>query len=261
MEGKGSVAVSLSNAVAIVTGGGKGIGAGISKALAAAGAKVLIIGKDNMEMAVQTASEIRECGGVAETMRFDLQNDDTNLICEYALECFGGESIDILVNNAAYQPNLDIDEYDEVLFDKVLDINLFAYTCCIKSVIPYMKKSVAGGSIINVSSIHAFRPGGFDVVYSMTKAAIHMLTMEAALELAPYGIKVNTLMPGSTRIEFKSGEVYPFKIRSIKRDRAYKIYACVGDPKDTGDMVVYLCTQGRHVNGTSVVIDGGYTLY
>lgn len=250
----------LEGRTAIVTGGGKGIGAGISKALAAEGANVLFNYNSNPDMAERTAADIREAGGTAFTMYVDVADrDQVDAMIAKTVELYGG--IDILVNNAAWQPNMDIDEYTEEDYDRIMDINLGGYFRCIQAALPYLKNSQCP-RIINISSVHGIRPGDFDVCYSMTKGGIKMLTREAALEFAQYGITVNEILPGGTKIEFKSGQTHPFKRKRIERPRKYDLsFMKPGMPEDVANIVIFLASEkSHHISGASIIVDGGAIL-
>ncbi|MGI5851078.1 MAG: SDR family oxidoreductase [Clostridiales bacterium] len=249
----------LEGRVAVVTGGGKGIGGGISRALAAQGAKVVFNYNSNPDFAERTVDEIKQNGGEAYTCLVNVQNrEQVDAMMQKAAELYGG--IDILVNNAAWQPNMDIDECTEEVYDGVIDINLGGYFRCIQSALPYLKKS-EHPRVINISSIHGKRPTDFDVCYSMSKGGIEMLTREAAMELIQYGIRVNALLPGGTKIEFKSGKTQPFKFKRIERERQYG-FRGVGTPEDVANAVIFLASEkGSHINGTSIRLDRGAILF
>ncbi|HZJ83462.1 MAG TPA: SDR family oxidoreductase [Clostridia bacterium] len=252
--------LGLKGRIAVVTGGGKGIGAGISKALASEGVKVLLTCNSNPQMAEGTADQIRQEGGEAEVFCGDVgSREKVDEMMEMAVDRFGG--IDILVNNAAWQPNLDIDEYSEEYYDQIMNTNLGGYFRCIQASIPYLKKSKCP-RIINISSVHGKRPSDFDVGYSMTKGGIKMLVREAAIELGEFGITVNAILPGGIKIEFKSGYTAPMKRKRIERPRKYQYYRGAGMPKDVADLVLYLVSQnGGHITGASIRLDGGAMLY
>ncbi|HZJ58216.1 MAG TPA: SDR family oxidoreductase [Clostridia bacterium] len=249
----------LEGRVAVVTGGGKGIGGGISRALAAQGAKVVLNYNSNPDFAERTVKDIKRNGGEAYTCLVNVENrDQVDAMMQKAVELYGG--IDILVNNAAWQPNMDIDECTGEVYDGVININLRGYFRCIQSALPYLKKSTRP-RIINISSIHAKRPTDFDVCYAMSKGGIEMLTREAAMELVQYGILINALLPGGTKIEFKSGETQPFKFKRIRRKRQYG-FRSIGVPEDTANAVIFLASDmGSHINGTSIRIDKGAILF
>ncbi len=253
--------LQLKDRVAVITGGGKGVGAGISRKLAAEGVKVLVAYNSNPDMAIAHAKTLCDLGGTAEAYKVDVTDrDQVDKMMAYAADKFGG--IDIVVNNAAWQPNYDIDEYTEEQYDMIMKTNLGGYFRCMQSALPYLKKSTQG-RVIMISSIHGKRPGDFDVCYSMTKGAIKMMTREAAIEFSEYGITVNEILPGGVKIEFKSGHTAPFKRVRVMRDRRYMWSPirrmCV--PDDVGDLTVFLASKtAEYLTGTSVRIDGGAVL-
>jgi NAD(P)-dependent dehydrogenase (short-subunit alcohol dehydrogenase family) len=251
----------LKGRTAIVTGGGKGVGAGISRQLAAEGVNVLINCNSNQDMAENTAAQIREAGGNAFVYRADVSDrEQVDAMIRKTVELYGG--LDIVVNNAAWQPNLDIDEYTEEFFDGIMNINYGGYFRCMQAALPYLKQSKCP-RVINISSVHGKRPTDFDVGYSMAKGAIKMLTREAAIELAEFGITVNAILPGAVKIEFKSGYTTPFKARRLQRDRKYNFFPLgrVATPDDVGELVVFLASErGSYITGASIRLDGGSML-
>lgn len=251
----------LTGKVAVVTGGGKGIGAGISRALAAEGAKVVLNYNSNPDMAYKTVTDIKERGGEAYTLQVDVaEREQVNDMMRKTVELYGG--IDILINNAAWQPNMDIDEYAEETYDRVMDINLGGYFRCIQSALPYLKVSNCP-RIINISSVHGKRPSDFDICYSMSKAGIKMLTREAAVEFAKYRITVNSILPGGVKIEFKSGQTQRMKYKHVNRERKYdSSYMKMGVPEDVANVVLFLASpKSGHISGTSIRVDGGAMLF
>lgn len=250
----------LRGRAAIVTGGGKGIGKAISLRLAAAGADLLIVGCGNMGMAEETAEQCRSFGVQAYTLRADLALEESAyVIRDEAVSRFG--KLDILISNAAYQPNLDADEYSSALFRQVEEINLWSPLRLICACIPELEKSPAG-RIIVISSVHAKRTTGFDIGYATSKGGLQMLVREAAAELSAKHITVNTILPGGTNIEFKSGETHSIKHLNVPRDRKYTGNYQTGNPGHTGNLCVYLASDlGSHINGVSIRTDGGLLMF
>ena len=256
--------MSIHGKTAVITGSATGIGQGIALALAQAGAKVVVT--YNREPADETMGLIKEDGGEAIFVKTDVSSRESirNLMQE-AYKAFG--RLDILVNNAAIQPNKLIFDYTEEEFDWVMGVNVKGYWRCIQEALPYLKNA-EHGRIINVASIHAKRPTGFDAIYSASKGGIKMLTREAALALGKYGITVNTLSPGATRIR-------PRKTRRGIVQRANReelefrnfpeggfLSGRVGSPHDMGYYIVFLADeQSQYITGSTIRADGGAMMY
>ena len=190
--------------VAIVTGSGKGVGAGIVRVLSAAGIRCVINCNSNRTMAEKTLAEIREAGGEAFICQADVSDpEQVRTMVTAAVERYG--RLDILVNNAAMQFNRFVDQYYSELIRRIWDINFGGYLRMIREALPYLRKSPLP-RIVNIGSVHGKRPTCFDAGYAMTKGAVKMLTREAAIELLPDRIPVSCISLGGARIEFKTGE-------------------------------------------------------
>ena len=262
----GEMKRALEGKRAVVTGGGKGIGKGISIRLAEAGAEVVIVGNSNMAMAEETAALIGSRGGKAYTFGIDLSKPESAAkVVAFAAEKMGG--IDILVNNAAYQPNMDVTEYSAKLFKSVIDVNLISYLRMSMASFPYLKES-GEGRIVNVGSVHSKRPTGFDFAYATSKGGVGMLTRETAAAFRPYGVTCNTILPGGTNIEFKTenpdmGKLHTIRTVRINRGRDFVAPGYrYGFPSDTGNLSMFLCSRlGEHYNGCTIRADGGMVLF
>lgn len=254
--------MNLSGKVALVTGAGTGIGKGVAIGLAQHGAKVAIHYNRSDAGAKDTLEQIQAFGGDAILVQANVQNNDeiTRMVKQVA-DHYG--RIDVLVNNAALQLNYSFFEYDESTFDRMMSINLKGYWQCIQAVVPYMKKQQSG-RIMLMSSIHGKRPGDFDVAYSMTKGGIRMLGREAAIELAKYGITVNTLEPGSVHVGEKSApDSKPFLSETeIKRGKPGDFLkkfpmGRVGKPADVAALACFLASdESEFITGASIRLDG-----
>ena len=256
----------LEGRAAVVTGGGKGVGKGISLCLAAEGAGVCIGYNSNEELARQTLWELEDAGGQGFLFQADVSDPaQCAAMAEETARRFGG--IDILVNNAGLQKNLDIPQYSEEEYDRILQVNLFGYVYMMQACLPWLKKS-GRGNIVNISSVHGKRPGDFDPVYSMSKGAMHMLTREAAVEFARYGIRVNTLLPAGVKIEFKTGRPPwlhaappPNADGSPAKRFPTRLTGRGGLPADLGRACVYLVSDdAAWVTGSALRMDGGAML-
>ncbi|MBP3540325.1 MAG: SDR family oxidoreductase [Clostridia bacterium] len=245
------------NRVALVTGSGKGVGAGVVRVLAKNGVKCCINCNSNPQMAEKTLQAIQEAGGEAFIYQADITDDaQLTAMVEAIVQRYG--RLDILVNNAAMQPNRFIDEYDADSLRRLWEINIGGYYRSVVKCLPYLRKSDRP-RIINISSIHGKRPTGFDAGYAMTKGAIRMFTRELALELLPDGIPVNAIDLGGCRIEFKTGN-QPFTSHSPLdvQNPDMKARPRLIVPDEVGELVWYLCSPaGEALNGDGIRVDRG----
>jgi NAD(P)-dependent dehydrogenase (short-subunit alcohol dehydrogenase family) len=185
----------LTNKVAVITGGGGALGAGIAQGLAQAGAAV-VIADVKAEAAQQVAASIQAERGRALAVACDVADSASVAgMVEQAVATFGG--VDILVNNAAIYPARAWTEISEAEWDRVFAVNIKGYYLCARAVYPSMKTR-GGGAIINISSITFFL-GKWDRLldYVSTKGAVVGFTKALARELGPEGIRVNCIAPGA----------------------------------------------------------------
>ncbi len=248
------------NRVALITGGGKGVGAGIARIFCEAGMHVCMGYNSNSELAEHNLRRITDKGGKAFIFKADV-SDRIQLRCmvDKTVELYGG--IDVLVNCAAIQPNMYISEYDAEMFDKIWQINIGGYLRATQECLPYLKKSECP-RIINISSVHGKRPAVFDAGYSMTKGAIRMFTREAALEFAKYDITVNCIDLGACRIEGKTGN-FPFKLHHDNgtNDNPGHPLGRIAFPEDAGHLALFLADpDAKNINGAGIRLDGGAML-
>ena len=184
------------NKVALVTGGGIGLGKAISLKLAAAGSKIAVAYRSSPKNANETVAKIEAIGGQAMAVHADVSSsDDVRSMVDSVVEQFG--RIDILVNNAATRvivPFSDLDALKEEDWDRIIAVNLRGPFLCAKAVAPAMKRRGAG-KIINVTSVGGIRPGGSSLAYSVSKAGEEMLGRCLAVALSPE-MQVNNIAPG-----------------------------------------------------------------
>ncbi len=248
------------NRVALITGGGKGVGAGIARVFCKAGMSVCMGYNSSYELAQHNLRRITDRGGNAFLYKADV-SDRVQMrgMVEKTIEVYGG--IDVLVNCAALQPNLYISEYTPDMFSKLWQINIGGYVRAAQECLPYLKKSSCA-RIINISSIHGKRPAVFDAGYSMTKGAIRMFTREAALEFAKYDITVNCIDLGACRIEGKTGN-FPFRLFHAKGTNENPSHPLgrTAYPEDAGHLALFLASPEAHnINGAGIRLDGGAML-
>jgi glucose 1-dehydrogenase len=252
--------MSIEGKAAVVTGSATGIGQGIALALAEAGARVVVTYNHNP--ADKTMRLIKEAGGGAIAVKVDVRSRESiRDLMKKAYEAFG--RLDILVNNAAFQPNKLLEEYTVEEYDWVMDVNLKGYWRCIQEALPYLKNA-EHGRVINVASIHAKRPTGFDPVYAASKGGIKMLTREAALALGKYGITANTLSPGAVHITLPPNK-RPVTNSVNRQGLEFKNFppggflsGRIGSPADMGNYVVFLADEkSQFITGSTIRADGG----
>ncbi len=255
----------LRGKVAIVTGGGLGIGAGISEVLAAAGAKVAVA-DINPSTAAATIKRITDAGNQAKIFEHDVTSWKSSFtLVEKVEKEFG--PIDILVNNAGvtkWQPFVEITEAD---WDRVLDINLKGQFLAARAVVPGMIKR-GRGRIINLGSVTSKKGYANAIPYCTSKFGVMGFTQGLAMELAPYDITVNTVCPGIVMTPLHDGLVEEMAAqRGVSFTQAKDDF--VGwipmkrpqEPKDIANMVAFLASDfGRNLTGGTYHVDGGMVM-
>ena len=248
--------------VAIITGGNKGVGRGIVYRFLKAGIKVCICYNSSEDFAAETIEKANEIApGNVFLYKCDVSvRDNVKSMMEETVKRFG--KIDILVNNAAIQPNLPVGMYEMEVFKKVWDINIGGYFLSLQECLPYLKQSECP-RVVNITSIHAKRPAVFDTGYSMTKNAIKMFTREAAIELAQYNITVNYIILGACRVERKTGDFGTFNLHIKEKARVKTMFPLgrIAVPKDVGELAIYMVSRENEImTGSGIRIDGGSVL-
>ena len=254
---------SLKDKVAIVTGGGRGIGQAVAYSFAKAGAKVVITSRKAQDLEA-TAAEIKTFGAEALVIPAHLGNiEEIKKVVDTVMAKYG--RIDILVNNAAASPAISsVFDSDERLWDTIMNLNLKGVYFMSQAVAKVMKKQ-GGGKIINVSSVDGFNPEAFVSVYSISKAGVRMITKVFAGELAPYNIQVNTIAPGpiSTKMMNSKWEHLPPEEAKKQRDELCKMLSIfrIGEPDEIAGAAIYLASDASsYTTGTEIIIDGGLLL-
>ena len=244
----------LTGKKAIVTGGGSGIGEAIAIALAKNGAHVSILDL-NLSSAEQVASKIRESGGKA----FGIQCDVTN--ADSVRSAMDEKPIDILVNNAgiAHIGNVGNTTPDDL--DKIYSVNIKGVYHCLRDGVSLMKRK--GGSIINVSSIAAHIGLTDRFAYSMSKGAVHAMTLSTAKDYLSHGIRCNSISPARVHTPFVDGFLaknYPGKEKEMFQSLSKtQPIGRMGKPDEIGAMVLYLSSdEASFVTGSDFAIDGGF---
>jgi len=247
----------LQDKVTIVTGGGGGIGRGISLAFASFGGCVVVAERDD-DRANDTVSAIRETGGRAVACVVDVQErEQVDAMLSVALDTYG--EVDVLVNNVGDYLNSKKDFVDttEDDWDALYRVNLRHVFLCTKAIAPRMIERRAGGCIVNVSTIEAFRGIPHCAAYSAFKGAITQFTKSFALEVAQHGIRVNAIAPDVTQ----TLQVPYDRIVPEEQEHLIPIWVPLGRfglPADIAGVAVFLASDlSAFVTGTTIHADGG----
>jgi len=249
--------ISLNNKTAIITGASKGIGKAIAWSLGNAGANVVISSRDQRTLD-EVASEFGKEGiSVLAVAAHVGKNDDLKVLVDKTLEKFNG--IDIIVNNAAVNPHFGpLEDIDEKAYQKIMDINLKAPLELAKLVLPSMIKS-GQGSIINISSVEGSTPSPGLGMYSVSKAALNMLTKAMATEWGKYNIRANAICPGLIQTKFSEAL---WTNDHIMKGMMHKIpLKRIGQPQEIANLAMFLASDaGSYCTGSLFTIDGGYLI-
>lgn len=247
---------SLNGKNALVTGAGSGIGRHVAIALAAEGARVVLVGRRIAELQ-QTGVEIERKGGSYLAVEADITNEvSVQTLLDKALA--GRERLDIAVNGAGMFSAGTIDETELDTFQKILTTNTVGTWLCLKHEILAMKRQGGNGVIINIASnvgYHLTRPG--TGAYAASKAAVTVLTRTAALEAISHGIRINSVSPGpvDTSMSYRVGED---KSARDTRVAATNPSRRVASLDEVSSAVLWLCSDGAaYTVGQDLVVDGG----
>jgi len=245
----------LEGKVAIITGSSKGIGLAIARSFAEYGAKVVLSSRD--QSAVDSvANQFKKDGliALAQSCHVGDENQRKNLV-QKTIESFG--KIDILVNNAAINPVYDsIENMSSELYDKMLNVNVKSVFDLSNLCFPYLKKDKKG-SIINIASVEGLKPSLGLGIYSITKAAVIMLTQVQAKEWGKHGIRSNAICPGLIKTKFSSAL---WQNEALLDQVKNKLPAGrIAEPIEMSGLAVYLASSaGSYSTGGIYTADGGH---
>lgn len=234
--------------VAVVTGGGRGIGKGISFAMGLQGITIAIVFHNNREEAEFTATQLNEQSCPARFYQADVSNREQvhEVINKIAVD-FGG--INILVNNAGVASRATTEDLSEKEWDRIVDINMKGTFLCTQAVIPIMIRQV-GGRIINISSIAGQTGGQIGPHYAASKAGVIGLTRFMARELGPVGITVNAIAPSGIPTQLLTDlNIQASADRPVQR---------TGTPSDVAEVVGFLVSDSAsYITGQVLSVNGG----
>jgi len=237
----------LEGMVAVVTGTGPNIGQAIAKTLAREGCRV-VCSDVNLSQAQKVAEEINASGGTAIAVEIDIMVvSQVQAMVERAVKEFGG--IDILVNNAAIAPYKGLLNISEDEWRRCLDIGLTGTFLCSKYAAQVMVDQKRKGRIVNIVSTSGHRARPNAIAYCAAKGGVLNLTRAMAMDLAPYGIRVNSVSPTRTGIALATGQ--PHSPAGIPLGRA-------GRPEDHAEAVLFLVSnEAAFITGADLLVDGG----
>jgi NAD(P)-dependent dehydrogenase (short-subunit alcohol dehydrogenase family) len=252
----------LNGKVAIVTGGGGGIGGATARALAREGASVLVVDV-NEEAAAAVAGGIRDAGGVAENFRADLSEEqDVEAVMAEVVKRFG--RLDVLHNNAALtdsdflSADTAVTELSLEVWQRTLAVNLTSQMLMCKHAVPIMADQ-GGGSIINMSSGASLKGDRTRTAYGVSKAGVNALTMYVATSHGKKGIRANTILPGLVITDAVRAHLKEEMLASLSKAT---LTPSVGQPEDIADVVVFLASdESRYITGQMLAVDGGMSAH
>lgn len=251
----------LTGRVAVITGAGGGIGAGIARRFAAAGADVVIHFRTSAQPAEALADEIRATGARAITAPADITDPSAcRALMSAAVDAFG--RLDVLVNNAGVQPVQPLETMTVDDWRAVMDTNTTGTFAATRAAVEVMRSQkydeVAGGCVIHIASIEGTHPAADHAHYCSSKAAIIMHARTAALEYGPLGIRVNAVSPGLIDRDGLA-ESWP---DGVDRWLSHAPLGRLGTAADIGNACVFLASPlAQWITGQNLVVDGGMSVH
>jgi 2-dehydro-3-deoxy-D-gluconate 5-dehydrogenase len=247
----------LSGKVAIVTGGNGGIGLGMARGLARAGARVVIAGR-NAEKSGAAERELTALGCDAMSLTVDVNDEKSveRMMADAVGRC---GRLDVLINNAGINIRKPADQLSLTEWHEVLNTNLTSAFLCARGAYPHLRRS-GGGKIINIGSMLSIFGASFAPAYGASKGGVVQLTKSLAAAWAPDNIQVNAVLPGWIDTELTQQarvDVEGLHERVLSRTPAKRW----GRPEDLAGIAVFLASSGADfITGTAIPVDGGYSV-
>lgn len=253
-----SALFDISGKVAIVTGSSRGIGLAIATQFAEAGAKVVLSSRKQDTLDV-IAADMRQQG--YDVQAIAAHNGDKSALqalVAQTVKAYG--TVDILVNNAATNPHFgSLLEAEDSLWQKTIEVNLMGNVWLTQAFVSVLREEKKGGKVVNIASINGLRPGTFQGIYSITKAAVISLTQTLAMELADDHIQVNAIAPGLIKTRFAQAIWSDESLSSTIKERTPQ--KRIGEPEDIAGMAHFLASRASgFATGQVFVVDGGITV-
>jgi NAD(P)-dependent dehydrogenase (short-subunit alcohol dehydrogenase family) len=250
-------ALRLKDRIALVTGGGSGIGRAAALSFARNGCKVVVAGRRKAEIDA-TVRLINENGGEGFAFPTDVSvAESVRVLVSETIDRYG--HLDVAFNNAGTEGRFaPITELTETDFNSVIDTNLKGVWLLVKYEIEAMVSHGTGGSIVNTSSFLAEGAIAGSSVYSASKGALIAMIRAVALEYGPQNIRINNVLPGAIHTPMFDRLGGPDALVALA---AFTPLRRIGSPEDVGDVAVWLSTdEARFVTGQSILVDGGFTI-
>ena len=243
----------LKGKLVVITGGGQGIGLGISEAILAAGASILVAQRSPLPSELSSQERVH-------WIEADLSTADSyDAIADSAEQKFG--KIDVLINNAGFMFEKTLDQMQLEEWNLMLAVNLTAPVFLSKQLLPLLR-AAGGGSIINIGSIEGLAANPEHSAYCASKGGVHALTRAMAVDLGEDDIRVNAIAPGWIRSALSDDYINVQQNPGAAWEGLYKMHPVgrIGEPEDVGKLAVYLASDdSTFLTGQVIVIDGGRT--
>ena len=246
--------MKLKDRVALITGGGTGMGRATALLFAREGASVAVNYSRSRTEAEEVVAEIKAGGGRAIAIQASVANESEVIAMMRRIETEFGR-LDALINNAGWTHRVPHDKLDDLtddIWNQTLDVNLRGVFYCTRAAVPLLRKQ-EGASIVNNSSIAALTGAGSSMVYAAAKAAVTTMTMSLARALAPQ-IRVNAIAPGFVKTQFANwpAEMYEQAVHKLPLQRLPTV-------DDIANAFLYLVADARSTTGEMLLVDGGVT--